>query len=266
MHATHVIRPAAVAGMFYPDKPRQLCHDVNEYLQQAAVGAARPKGLIVPHAGYQYSGPVAGSAYAQLRLFAGQYERVILLGPSHHVAFSGLATSGANEFATPLGHVPIDRHTCDTLERMPQVRELDVAHLQEHSLEVQLPFLQIVLPQFELVPVVVGQASADDVFDVLDHVWGGPETLIIASSDLSHYHDYQTAQRLDAETVRLFEELHLEQLTGDRACGFMAVQGLLAAARERGLQVTAIDVRNSGDTAGPHDQVVGYAACVVSRP
>jgi len=265
MRATRLIRPAAVAGLFYSDEPHELRSLVNQYLQRPVISPRPPKGLIVPHAGFPYSGPVAGTAYAQLKPFAQQYQRVVVIGPSHHVAFHGLATSSADKFATPLGHVSLDRHTCDTLNQLRQIQELDVAHAQEHSLEVQLPFLQIVLPQCELVPLVVGQASTGDVVEALDLMRGGPETLIVASSDLSHYHDYVTARQLDAETVRLLEERRFEELSGERACGFMAVRGLLAAARGRGLNVTAVDVRNSGDTAGPRDQVVGYAACVVSE-
>ena len=264
MPATHTIRPAAVAGQIYPDNPRQLRRDVEHYLRRPTADGAPPKGLIVPHAGYLYSGPVAGSAYARLKPWAEQYRRVVLLGPSHHAAFTGLATTTATAFESPLGQVPVDRHTCDTLKRLRQVVALEVAHQQEHSLEVQLPFLQVLLPQFELVPLVVGQASADEVAAVLDMVWGGPETLVIVSSDLSHYHDSRTAQRMDAKTVQLIEDLQFDHLSGERACGFMAIRGLLLAAKEHGLHVTAVDVRNSGDTAGPSEQVVGYAACVVS--
>ena len=228
MRAVKAIRPPAVSGLFYPGESNALRDAILRYLQAPGDLKSAPKGLIVPHAGYEYSGPVAGSAYACLQPFAQQYRRVVLIGPSHHVGFDGLAVSHATAFETPLGRVPLDRRRLDELSGLPQVTEFDLAHQSEHSLEVQLPFLQVVLPQFELVPLVVGEASTQDVAEVLDTVWDGPETLIVASSDLSHYHDYRTAQRLDAETVRLFEAGQFDQLSGDRACGFMAVRGLLA--------------------------------------
>ncbi len=257
------IRPPAVAGMFYPADRDELRVTVRQFLAgaQEARGAA-PKAIIVPHAGYVYSGPVAASAYAWLAPVRDSIRRVVLLGPSHRVGFRGLAASQAEYFQTPLGELPVDTACIEKLTRLPQVRYLDDAHAQEHSLEVQLPFLQAVLSDFSLVPLVVGEARADEVCEVLEAAWGGPETLIVVSSDLSHYHDYDTARRLDSATSQAIESLQPERIHFEDACGRNPVNGLLLAARHHDLRVTTVDLRNSGDTAGPRDQVVGYGAYV----
>ena len=264
------IRPAAVAGMFYPGDPEELREMIDRDLREAVVAsdgaAAVPKALIVPHAGYIYSGPIAASAYARLLPARGRIRRVVLLGPSHRVPLLGLASSSADDFQTPLGDIPLARTAIEAVEQLPQVRRLDEAHAMEHSLEVQLPFLQVVLGTFELVPLVVGDASPAEVAEVLETLWGGPETLIVISSDLSHYHDYDTAYALDGATSHAIEHLQLEKIDGNHACGCRAVNGLLYLLRERaetlGLQGKTIDLRNSGDTAGTRDQVVGYGAYV----
>jgi AmmeMemoRadiSam system protein B len=186
--------------------------------------------------------------------------RVILLGPTHRVPFEGVAISSADVYLTPLGPVPVDIGALDALVGLAQVRLLDAAHLREHSLEVHLPFLQSVLEDFKVVPLVVGEASPDAVAEVLERLWGGRETLIVVSSDLSHYHDYATAQRLDAETTRRIETLSRAEIDGEHACGCRPVNGLLLAARSHGLVPRVLDLRNSGDTAGPRDRVVGYGA------
>ncbi|WP_127477485.1 AmmeMemoRadiSam system protein B [Sulfurivermis fontis] len=255
------IRHPAVAGLFYPADPIQLRQMVQEFLRAAASGdGAPPKAIIAPHAGYIYSGPVAASAYARLAPLRGTVTRVVLLGPSHRVGFLGLASSSADYFRTPLGDIPLDRAAVDSISPLPQVHALDEAHSMEHSLEVHLPFLQEVLGEFALVPLVVGDASAQEVDEVLEQLWGGPETLIVISSDLSHYHEYATAQAMDRRTAQAIEELRYQDLRSEAACGRNPVRGLLLAARRRGLHATTIDLRNSGDTAGPRDQVVGYGA------
>jgi hypothetical protein len=259
----HNIRPPAVAGMFYPADATELQAQVNDYLRHPSAEGMRPKALIVPHAGYVYSGPVAASAYARLRPLREQITRVILLGPAHRVAFRGLAASSATAFRTPLGDIPLDTAMLANLSVLPQVRTLDEAHALEHSLEVQLPFLQTLLNAFTLVPLVVGDASYADVAEVLEQAWGGPETLIVISSDLSHYHDYATAKHMDATTSRAIEALQPERIDFDHACGRTPVGGLLTVARAHGLQAEIVDLRNSGDTAGPRDQVVGYGAYVL---
>lgn len=254
------LRPPAVAGLFYPGAPQTLRQTVDALLAEAKAPAeAPPKALIVPHAGYVYSGPVAATAYALLRPLAEKITRVVLLGPSHRVPLRGMATSAADAFDTPLGQVPLDREAVARLAEAG-VPAIDAAHAQEHALEVQLPFLQAVLAEFTLVPIVVGLAEAAEVAAVLDRVWGGEETLILVSSDLSHYHDYDTARRIDGETVAAIARLDPAPLDGDHACGCHAVAGLLTAARQRGLGVATLDVRNSGDTAGPRGEVVGYAS------
>lgn len=260
----NVIRDPAVAGMFYPADTRELKHMLQQYLQEAQAEGPRPKAIIVPHAGYIYSGPIAASAYVRLKAMRTQIHRVVLLGPSHRVGFRGLATSSAEQFRTPLGAIPLDREAIERIESLPHVERLDQAHLMEHSLEVHLPFLQTVLNDFTLVPIVVGDASAEEVSAVIEALWGGEETLIVISSDLSHYHDYQTARSMDQKTSRAIEELRYEDLHFDDACGRIPISGLLASARKHHLQVETIDLRNSGDTAGSMDSVVGYGAYVIN--
>jgi len=255
------VRPPAVAGRFYPADPAELRNLVNGMLAQvpAATGQA-PKALIAPHAGYLYSGPIAASAYAQLIPGRDQIRRVVVLGPSHYVALDGLATSSAEAFATPLGLVPVDVETVRQARSLPQVAEMDEAHAREHSLEVQLPFLQTVLGDFTLVPLAVGDASIEEVCQVLDALWDGLETCFVISSDLSHYHDLQTARRLDRATASAIEALKPAAIGEERACGRIPIRGLLQVAGQHGLRARTIDLRTSGDTAGPRDQVVGYGA------
>lgn len=258
-HSTS-IRPAAVAGMFYPASPNELNAQVQDYLSHAgATAAAAPKALIVPHAGYIYSGPVAARAYAHLASARNSISRVVLMGPTHRVAITGLALPDAAAFDTPLGRVVIDRQLVHAVETLPQVQQSGAVHAMEHSLEVQLPFLQVTLDQFTLLPLAVGMASAEEVAEVLDRVWGGPETLIVISSDLSHYHSYADAQRLDLHTANQVVALQL-LADHEQACGATPVNGLLLCARRRGLKVRLLDLRNSGDTAGDRSRVVGYAA------
>ncbi|MGE5504260.1 MAG: AmmeMemoRadiSam system protein B [Actinomycetota bacterium] len=257
------IRPTAVAGMFYPADPAELKSQLDLFLAQARTRVEDgpiPKAIIAPHAGYVYSGPVAASAYVRLAPAAGKIRRVVLLGPSHRVAFRGLAVGSAEAWAGPLGPVAIDRDTVGRLASLPGVVALDAAHAAEHSLEVHVPFLQAVLGRFTLVPIVVGDAGPDEVAAVLDAVWGGPETLIVVSTDLSHYLGYSECQRVDADTVRAIEHMDPKGLGRDSACGRVPVGGLLVAARRRGMSIMTLDVRNSGDTAGPRDHVVGYGA------
>ncbi len=222
--------------------------------------ATPPKAVIVPHAGYVYSGPVAASAFAQVARRREEVERVVLLGPAHRVWLEGLAVPSCDAFDTPLGSVPIDRDAIATARSLQQVCEQDAPHREEHSLEVQLPFLQLALEDFRLAPFCVGEASASQVAEVLDLLWGDDETLIVISSDLSHYHDYSTARHLDAETTRAIETPRPDGLDSQSACGRVPISGLLLAARRRGLAVRTLDLRNSGDTAGPRDRVVGYGA------
>ncbi|MBI1733347.1 MAG: AmmeMemoRadiSam system protein B [Gammaproteobacteria bacterium] len=256
------VRAPAVAGAFYPADRFALGAMVESLLADARCRpeTAAPKALIAPHAGYVYSGPVAATAYKLLRPLAQTATRVILLGPAHRVAVRGLAVPSVHRFRTPLGDILLDRQAIQKICDLPQVQINDAAHEREHSLEVHLPFLQAVLPEFSLVPIVVGHAAPGAVAEVIEPLWGGPETLIVISTDLSHYHDYATACRIDAETCSAIESFRFEDIGPEQACGCMPMAGLLLLARKGGLQIERLDLRNSGDTAGSRDQVVGYAA------
>jgi AmmeMemoRadiSam system protein B/AmmeMemoRadiSam system protein A len=259
--AMSTLRLAAVAGKFYSADPTQLQHDLAGLLAGARgdPAAAVPKALIVPHAGYIYSGAIAASAYARLGALRGRIRRVVLLGPSHYVFVRGLALPEAERFATPLGVVPLDREGLQRLIELPQVVRSAAAHQMEHSLEVQLPFLQQVLGDFKLLPLAVGEATAEEVAEVLESVWGGDETLIVISTDLSHFLPAATARKVDGASVDAILAL-TPHLSHEQACGATAVNGLLLAAKRHGLHPLALDVRNSSDTAGDPDRVVGYAA------
>lgn len=259
------IREAAVAGSFYPADPIELKNMLETLLPVVSDDNAPPKAMILPHAGYIYSGPVAASGYARLPANADSITRVILLGPTHRKAVRGLALPDATAFRTPLGTIPLDTGALQQLQQLPQVSIDDEAHRLEHSLEVHLPFLQHTLKDFTLVPILVGDATASEVCAVIEQLWGGRETLLIVSSDLSHYQDYATATRLDQATSRAIEALALEDIDHHDACGRNPVSGLLLYARRHGLHIRTVDLRNSGDTAGPRDQVVGYGAYVVSE-
>ena len=259
------IREAAVAGSFYPADPIELQSLLDTLLAAAGDGNPPPKAMILPHAGYIYSGPVAASGYARLIGNADRISRVILLGPTHRKAVRGLALPDATAFSTPLGTIPLDTEALRQIRQLPQVSIDVAAHRSEHSLEVHLPFLQRTLKDFTLVPILVGDATASEVCEVIEQLWGGEETLLIVSSDLSHYHDYATASRLDAATSKAIEALALEDIDHHDACGRTPVSGLLLYARQHGLGIKTIDLRNSGDTAGPRDQVVGYGAYVLSE-
>ena len=255
------IRKPAVAGMFYPDNPTELTNMVQGFLDKAeSRDGPVPKALIAPHAGYIYSGPIAASAYIHLIPAKFTINRVVLLGPSHRVPLHGLAASSATHFETPLGLVPIDTQAITKICQLPQVSINDEAHALEHSLEVHIPFLQHILDDFSLVPLVVGQCSPEAVHQVLAELWGGQDTLVLISSDLSHYHEYSVARQLDQQTSDAIEHLDYQHIHYENACGRDPVNGLLHFAKQIGLHARAIDVRNSGDTAGTPDQVVGYGA------
>ena len=256
------VRPPAVAGSFYPADAGRLRAAVEGYLGAAngSHAAPSPKAVIAPHAGYVYSGPVAGQAFASLGAGASAIRRAVVVGPAHYVPVRGIAVSSAAAFRTPLGEVPLDQDTIETIRDLPQVRVADVPHEPEHALEVELPFLQAVLGEFALVPLLVGEATAGEVAEVLERLWGGPETLIVISSDLSHYEPYERARQHDATTAAAIERLDPASLGPRDACGYLPVGGLLVAAGRRAMRVARLDLRNSGDTAGPKDQVVGYGA------
>jgi AmmeMemoRadiSam system protein B len=256
------VRPPAVAGSFYPADAGRLRAAVEGYLAAAgdARAAATPKAVIAPHAGYAYSGPVAGHAFAALGDGAAAIRRAVVVGPAHFVPFRGIAAPGAAAFCTPLGEVPLDLDAIEALRDLPQVQLADAPHGPEHALEVELPFLQAVLGDLALVPLLVGEATAGEVAEVLERLWGGPETLLVISSDLSHYEPYERAREHDAATAAAIERLDAASLGPRDACGWLPVAGLLAAATRCDLRALRLDLRSSGDTAGPKDQVVGYGA------
>lgn len=251
------VRPAAVAGTFYPSDPLVLARDVDTLLARATVRDEKiPKAIVCPHAGYVYSGPIAATAFKAVAAGAKHIHRVVLLGPAHRVAFAGMALPAANSFQTPLGRVPLEMDH-PALNALPRS---EAAHRAEHSLEVELPFLQRLLPPFRLVPLLVGRATPESVGTVLEQLWGGSETLILVSSDLSHYEPYEIARQLDTDTARHVLAYDLEDVIPERACGAAPLNGLLWVARRKQLRARLLDLRNSGDTAGSDDAVVGYGA------
>lgn len=261
-------RPEAVAGSFYDRDPVVLRRSVRALLDGArspsAAAGEPPKAVIAPHAGHVYSGPIAATAYRAVERRRGTVTRVVLVGPAHRVPVRGLAVPSAFAFASPLGDVAVDTDAVALMLAQPGVRVDDVAHELEHSLEVHIPFVQETLgADVSIVPVVVGTATPEEVANVLDAVWGGAETLVVVSSDLSHYHDDVTAKRLDRVTADAIVARRYEDLDSDAACGAAPIRGLLRVARERSLEVRELDVRTSADTAGPPDRVVGYGAFAV---
>jgi len=255
-----ITRPPAVAGAFYPGNPSVLAATVDRLLAETPViDTEQPKALIVPHAGYIYSGSTAAMAYATLAPWRSTIRRVVLLGPTHRVAVDGIALPKTMAFATPLGNVPLDASAIAQLGELPQIVFSDRVHAEEHSLEVHLPFLQRALDAFTLVPLAVGHATPQAVADILDLLWGGPETLIVISSDLSHFLPYSAANQIDRDTCEHILQLDAH-IRPEQACGAYPVNGLLLAARQRGLVPRLIHRCNSGDTAGDRQRVVGYAA------
>ncbi|MCK2088739.1 AmmeMemoRadiSam system protein B [Thauera aromatica] len=259
------IRPAAVAGLFYPRDERVLRTQLAELLATAVPleAAPIPKALIVPHAGYIYSGAVAASAYTSLAPLRERIRRVVLLGPTHRMAVRGFALPAAQVFATPLGEAPLSQADWLALQARADVHVDDRPHALEHCLEVQLPFLQVMLERFEIVPLLVGDAPAAAVAELLEALWGGPETLIVVSSDLSHYHPYREAQWTDRATVEAVLTLR-DGIDHEQACGATPINGLLLAARRHHLHPQLLDLRNSGDTAGDRARVVGYTSIAFS--
>jgi len=248
------VRPPAVAGTFYPASPDALRSTVDRLL--AAVGAPSgpcPKALIVPHAGYVYSGPIAASGFARVAAHGPRFERVVLIGPAHRVPVVGLAGPGCTHLATPLGELAVD------LDAVADIAASAAAHAREHALEVELPFLQRIAPRAKVVPLVAGRAAPAAVAAVLERLWGGPETLIVVSSDLSHYLPYESGRAGDTATAQQIGALDTT-LTGEQACGAVAINGLMHVARGRRMRAELIDLRSSGDTAGSRDEVVGYGA------
>jgi AmmeMemoRadiSam system protein B len=258
-----VIRPPAVAGIFYPEDAAILTKTLRRLLNSARLRACHgsvPKAIIVPHAGYLYSGPVAASAYARVATAKSRVHRVVILGPAHTVALERIAASSADAFSTPLGVLEVDSALRDAVIEDGLVSVSDLAHVAEHSLEVQLPFIQFVLGRVNVLPLVVGAVPTSAVAELLDRVWGGPETLVVVSTDLSHYHDHETTRRLDGRTAAAIVARNPEGVAPSDACGFYALRGLLAVAARRDMEVELLDLRTSADTVGDPTRVVGYGS------
>lgn len=246
------VRQPAVAGSFYPGSPDVLDAEVTRLLAAASVPAGpRPKALIVPHAGYIYSGPIAASAFARITPYGDRITRVVLIGPAHRVFVHGLASTGADRLRTPLGEIAV--------EQVAGVHANPAAHAREHSLEVMLPFLQKVCPNARVVALCGSRARPDEVGTLLEDNWGGPETLILISSDLSHYLPYAEGRAVDRQTADRILALD-PTIDGDHACGSIGINGLLWLAKRKGLRGELVDLRSSGDTAGDKAEVVGYGA------
>jgi AmmeMemoRadiSam system protein B len=262
-----IIRNPAVAGSFYPSDAMELRATVSELLDAAAPPplAVRTAAIIVPHAGYVYSGPIAASAFAAVRSLRGHVDRVVLIGPAHRVFVRGLATSGASTFRAPMADMRVDRDAVALAETLHDVKRNDAAHAHEHCLEVELPFVHATLGDVAIVPLVVGDASPDAVASVLDAL-AAPRTLLVVSSDLTHYLDQPAAVQRDTATTRAIEALDASAIDDDDACGAAPIRGLLALAKRRRWVAQTLDVRNSGDTAGSRDEVVGYGAYALGEP
>jgi MEMO1 family protein len=259
------VRPPAAAGLFYSGNPHRLRAEIEGLLAAAPASSAcqpkhQPKAVIAPHAGYVYSGKIAATAFAALRDIAKDITRAVVIGPAHYLALRGIAVPTVEAFETPFGPVPVDQNALAAIADLPFVLANDAAHAPEHALEVELPFLQLALGAFQVVPLLVGDAQPQEVAHALGRIWGGAETLIVISSDLSHYHDYEAAKRLDAATAGTIERGDWEQLGASNVCGFLPIAGLLVETARRSMKAQRLALCNSGDTAGDRDRVVGYGA------
>ncbi len=254
------VRQPAVAGMFYPQDRLILEQTIKQFIAQAEQYNPPPKALIVPHAGYIYSGYTAAQAYASLQSKSATIKKIVLLGPAHTMYFKGIAYDPATYVATPLGDIEQDTGLLAKISSLPYVYSLPQAHQKEHCLEVQWPFCQVLFNQFTLLSLVVGETEPEQVAELLELVWGGDETLIIISSDLSHYLAYNEAQKEDTQTCLAISTLNFESLIHHNACGFYPLRGFLHYARQHQLCGRLVDLRNSGDTAGSKERVVGYSS------
>lgn len=260
----HSIRPAAVAGSFYPADRNQLDSDIEYYLTHChQTEFTQAKAFIVPHAGIQYSGIIAASVYSAIARSAQSFERVILMGPCHRVWIEGMAIPAVDSFESPLGNIPLDKNILQSISQFPDVQISDVAHQDEHSLEVQLPFLQKALQNFSLVPILVGEVDCESVAEMINFLWSLDDTLFLISSDLSHFHDYDTASKIDRQTTMKIINKDYHLIDHHMACGCTPIQGILSVAKSKHLPVNCIKQCNSGDTAGDKSRVVGYASYAI---
>lgn len=257
------VKPCDVADMFYPKKADVLSEMISKFIGEAKDFDFKPKALVVPHAGYIYSGPVAGTAYKLLEKYKDDFDNIVILSPSHYMAFRGVAVHSADFFHTPLGDLEVNKTLIGQLMRFLHVNVVDEAFQREHALEVQLPFLRHISDHFKIIPCVVGESTEVEVSYIFNKLWDDPRTLFIVSSDLSHFHDYKTCQHIDGRTKEILEELSWEELPHESACGFFPLRGLLKVTKERGLHLTTLDIRNSGDTQGDLSRVVGYGSFAI---
>lgn len=259
------IQHPVVAGTFYPDNPSRLKQMLKYLLSKTSAHKKQARALIVPHAGYIYSGAIAATAYARLRAEKQNIKKIVLIGPSHHLGFQGVALNTAEQFLTPLGAIAVNGEAIKRIATLPFAHFINQAYSKEHSLEVHLPFLQSVIGTFSLIPVVTGKVSAEQLCELIELFWGDLETIIIISSDLSHFLEYEAAQHQDKKTSAFIEQLQYEKLDRRAACGYIPISGLLALARKKSLQVKTLDLRNSADTAGSahKNRVVGYGSYAI---
>lgn len=267
-----IIRPPAVAGTFYPADADLLRSEIDGLIDAALHSGiaqqetATPKAIIVPHAGLMFSGSLAALGFATVRALKDTIKRIVIIGPAHRMAFQGIALARADQFATPLGNMRCDLPALQKALALPHVQMLDDAHTLEHGLEIELPFIQRLFGEqsdIGIVPLLVSRCSPRQVHEVIEKLWGGPETLIVISSDLSHFHDYDTAKKMDNRTRAMIENFDAENIDTNDACGALPVAGMLMAARNRGMKIKTLGMRNSGDVTGDKSRVVGYGAWAV---
>ena len=256
-------KKADVAGLFYPAEPKELREMIEVFISNAKVAQNLTRAIIAPHAGYVYSGPIAGSAYRALYSSKETIKNVVIMSPSHNISFDGVATHSADSFSTPLGDLHVNKEIKETISNLPFVKELDNAFIREHALEVHLPFIQHTLPQAKIVPLIVGHTYPEEIQMLLETLWPDPTNAFVISSDLSHFLSYVQAQKIDSLTAKQIEKLLYKEIHHEQCCGFFPLRGLLKFAKEHGLKITALDLRNSADTAGDKGRVVGYGSFIV---
>ena len=258
------IKQADVAGMFYPGEEASLRQMVDGFIQKALSFDLRPRAIIAPHAGYIYSGSIAGTAYKTIAAVRDQIENVIIMSPAHRFYLRGIALHMADAFATPLGNIPVNIGIVKKIKQFSSVQWEERSFIQEHGLETHLPFIQRAFkPGIKIVPMIVGECQESEVAEILESVWEDPRNFVIISSDLSHFHSYADAKKLDRNTVDLIQNLDSQSLDTEFACGHYPICGLLNLARNRKLKIKALDIRSSGDTAGSKESVVGYGSFAV---
>jgi len=254
------LRIPAHAGQYYPADAGFLEKVVDEYLTDGGTVSEIPKAVIAPHAGFIHSGRIAGKAFAVWKAQEVRARRVVLIGPSHYYDFPGIALPDSTRFQTPLGEVQVDPAADDLKRKFRYVRVFEAAHYPEHALEVLLPFLQRAVPGAKIVPLITGRTEMSQVSAVIEEIWGGADTLLVISSDLSHNHPYEIAQKVDRQTARAIVEFDFSRLTADQACAYQAMRGFLKAAIRKEMRCSLLELRNSADASGDMSLVTGFGA------